>query len=209
MGNRSISSVLLSATLALAAAHAWGGAAFSSVSPVDPFPVEGGPTDGVFAYDDGSAFWLIWDGTSRGGWFDLEDFVPGACAAEVDSLEFWFYHNSSFPWDTASFLAEVYSGDEGGPATLIAQVSVPAEHYAPCYAVFDPPLEVPVDFWVVVNTEMSGGGWPSLLMDDGPNFTGAQHSFPLGDMGDYLIRVRGDALSGLSRSTWGRLKTLF
>lgn len=217
MNHRVITVVLLSAALVGNAAHAGDEAAsLSGESSTAPFSA-GGLTDDVFAYDDGSAYWLTWGGISRGVWFDLEDFVPGASGGEVDSLEFWFYHHPSRPWDTSYFYAEVYNGDEGGPVTLIAQVSVSAEHFAPCYVVFDPPLEVPADFWVIVNTEMSGGGWPGLLMDDGPNFTGASHSFFSDDwmvwepmeMGDYFIRVHGDALAGLSASTWGRLKTLF
>lgn len=171
-------------------------------------------TDAVFQYDDGSACWLTWGGLYRGVWFDLQDFVPGADGGELSALEFWFYHQSSYPWETTCFYAEVYSGGQSGPATLLAQVSVPVSHMGPDYVYFDPPLPVPPDFWVVVNTEMSAGGWPSILGD--PSAAAGPHSFfsdgfvwePWG-IGDYFIRAHGEALMQLESATWGSLKVLF
>lgn len=172
-------------------------------------------TDAVFQYDDGSAYWLTWGGLYRGVWFDLEDFVPGAAGGELSALEFWFYHHSSYPWDATCFYAEVYSGDQSGPATLLASVSVPVSHMGPDYVCFDPPLVVPSDFWVVMNTEMSLGGWPSILGD--PSASAAPHSFFSDDflawepwgIGDYFIRSHGEALLGLESTTWGAVKRLF
>ncbi len=172
-------------------------------------------TDAVFQYDDGSASWLTWGGLYRGVWFDLEDFVPGAAGGEISALEFWFFHHSSCPWDTACFYAEVYGGDQSGPATLLAQVSATASHMGPDYVYFDPPLQVPSDFWVVVNTEMSSGGWPCILGD--PSATAGPHSFFSDDfvvwepwgIGDYFIRAHGEALLDLESTTWGAVKSLF
>ncbi|MDM7993916.1 MAG: hypothetical protein QUS11_11470 [Candidatus Fermentibacter sp.] len=173
----------------------------------------------VLQYDDGTACWLTWGGLYRGVWFDVTDFEPME-PEDVWGLymvELWFYHYSSYPWDTASFYLEVYGGDEGGPADQISQTSVTASHMGPTLVYFDPPLEVPPDFWVLVNTEMSGCGAPYLFGDNGPNFTGAFHSFTSDDivvwepwdMGDFFIRCHGLPVSSLTETTWGALKSLF
>jgi hypothetical protein len=177
----------------------------------------GSDAESVLQYDDGTAYWLTWGDLYRGVWFDVTDFEPAEEAWSLCMVELWFYQHPSYPWDTASFYLEVYGGDEGGPAGLISQTSVTASYTGPTQVVFDPPLEVPVDFWVLVNTDLSAGGWPSLYADGGPNFTGACHSFTSDeylawepwDMGDFFVRCSGMPFMPLPETTWGALKSLF
>ncbi len=171
----------------------------------------------VLQYDDGTAYWLSWGGLYRGVFFDLGDFYGDPTGFWADSVEFWFYHHASYPWDTASFYAELYSGTEAAPGTLLSQESVTASHMSPSVGSYYPPIYLPVQFWVILNSEMSAGGWPSLLADNSPNFTGSPHSFYSEDfivweqmeLGDYFIRVHGTPMLGLEQCTWGSLKTLW
>lgn len=180
-------------------------------------PVYG--TDDLLQYDDGSAYWLTWGGTYRGNWFDIDDFVPGGGPDWLaDQSELWFYHHSSYPWDTGSFYCEVYDGGVGAPATQLDQTSVTAVHYAPCYANYSPALDCDVEFWIIINTEMSSGGWPSVLGDNTPQTT--DHSFFSDDFvvwepwviqgptsNDYFIRSEGNLT--LESGTWGAIKGMY
>jgi hypothetical protein len=74
---------------------------------------------------------------------------------------------------------------------------------------------VPGDFWVLVNTEMSAGGWPSLLGDDSSQ--PVNHSFYSDDFivwepwffgRNYFVAVLAD-VDAISCTSWGCLKTLF
>jgi len=189
-------------------------------APLDrPLPVPG--TDDLLQYDDGSAYWLSWSGLYRGTWFDVDEFLPGYSGFLLDNLEYWFYHHASYPWDTASFYSELYDGDAAAPAILLNQTSVTAVHYAPCYAMYYPPEQTEADFWGLVNTEMSAGGWPSILGDNTPN--PHDHSFYSEDFvawtpwaiqgptaNDFFIRANGIAgHPDLDQTTWGSIKTLF
>jgi hypothetical protein len=185
-------------------------------APLDqPSPVGG--SRGSWAYDDGTASWLSWDGLYRGVWFNSDDFglIP-----MLSHLEFWFYHHSSYPWDTSSFYAELYNGESAGPATLLDQTSVTALHYALSDVHYIPDMIVEQNWWGVVNTQMSSGGWPSLIGDNTPNWTGYSHSFFSDDFviwepwiiqgpiaNDYFIE--GDWWDDLAPKTWGAIKTLF
>ena len=183
-----------------------------------PLHVGGDPV--YCQYDDGSAYWLTWGGLYRGTWFDAEDFWPGISWWDVWWCEFWFYHHSSYPWDTASFYCEVYNGGISLPATQLAQTSAAALHYSPCYVDYDPSVETETQFWILVNTEMSSGGWPSLLGDNTPNTEYGNHSLFSDDFvvwepwviqgpvsNDYFIRE--ECSIGLAQTTWGSIKTLF
>src|SRR5512136_2944658 len=88
-------------------------------------PLVAGASDAVMQYDDGTACLSIW-GSYRGVWFNADDFFPSGCSELlVDHLEFWFYHHSSYPWDTASFYAELWNGDDAsGPSAQLEQTSV-------------------------------------------------------------------------------------
>lgn len=184
-----------------------------------PLPIP--HTDDQLTYDDGTSHWLTWGGLYRGTWFNLGDFGAGPTWA-ADDTEFWFYHHASRPWDTSSFYAEVYSGDFNGPVTQLDQTMVTAAHYTDVYAEYTPALVCPYQFWVIINSEMSGGGWPSILGDNTPPAVGNDHSFFSDDFvvwepwaaagdpegpGDYFIRTNGE--SALNNSTWGTIKALY
>jgi hypothetical protein len=183
-----------------------------------PLPIGG--TDDLFQYDDGTANWLTWGGLYRGVWFNLDDFSPGAPGANLIWLEFWFFHHASYPWDVSSFYAELYDGDAAAPTTQLDQTSVTAIHYSPVHATYFPPITVEQNFWGIVNTGMSAGGWPSILGDNTPN--PASHSFFSDDFivwepwiisgataNDYFLRACENYFPGLNESTWGSIKTLF
>jgi hypothetical protein len=130
-------------------------------------------TDDLLQYDDGTANWLTWGGLYRGVWFDLEDFIPGSSGGYLMGMDYWFFHHSSYPWDTAGFFAELYTGDAGAPVTLLDQTSATTVHYQPVEVAYS--ILVDNEFWGLVNTEMSAGGWPALLGDNTPQ--PVDHSF--------------------------------
>lgn len=169
-------------------------------------------TDDEMSYDDGTAHWLTWGGLYRGTWFNTDDFFSGGTTWEADNSEFWFYHHASYPWDTSSFYGELYNGDSSTPVTLLNQTMVTAPHYSPCYANYATPIVCEANFWILINTEMSAGGWPAVL---GDNTYTTDHSFFSDDfivwepwgMGDYFIRTTGTP--ALSSGTWGAIKGLY
>ena len=180
-------------------------------------PGGSGGIDEGLTYFNGSPHWLTWGGMYRGTWFNTEDFLPGSTGTGIQQIEYWFFEHASYPWDTDQFYSEIWNGDQTGPQVFIAQGIVTAYHYAPCYQCFEPCLLVGVNFWALINTEMSAGGWPSVLGDFSmPGDAG--HSFfsddfivwePWGEMGEYYIIV--DCIPGclLDTTTWGSLKALF
>jgi hypothetical protein len=127
----------------------------------------GSGSDVVLQYDDGTAGWLTWGGLYRGVWFNAEDFAPGSQGFLLEFSEYWFYHHSSCPWDTDEFYAEIWSGDQNtGPGNLLDTQVATAVHYSPTHVSHYPPLVITEpDWWQLVNTEMSAGGWPSTLGD--------------------------------------------
>ena len=169
-------------------------------------------------YDDGIAYWLNWSGTYRGTWFDVEDFIPAPSSWITSASQLWFYHDPSYPWDTSSFYCELWNGGIGAPISQLDQTTVSAVHYGPCYADYGSGIATDVEFWVIINTEISSGGWPSVLGDNTP---GADHSFFSDDFmvwepwlvqgptaNDYFIRSEF-WWPGLDAATWGSIKTLF
>jgi hypothetical protein len=182
-----------------------------------PLPIS--RTDWSFQYDDGTANWLTWGGLYRGTWFNLADFGGGG-GTELANLEYWFFHHASYPWDVSSFYAELYDGDAAAPTTQLNQTSVTAIHYAPVHAFYPSGIYVDANFWGLINSEMSAGGWPSILGDNTPN--PVSHSFFSDDFivwepwiiggstaNDYFIRAEESIWPGLNESTWGSIKTLF
>jgi len=158
----------------------------------------------IVSYDDGSAHWLLWDGVYRGTWFDLADFGP-CPGMHCNYTEYWFFHHISYPWDTSSFYAEFWNGDEAGPQTRVDQTSVTALHYAPVHAVYSPSIETETNFWAIINTTMSDGGWPSLLADNTPHPTA--HSFCSDDF--IIWESWPEFQQPTQRSSWGGIKGLF
>jgi hypothetical protein len=182
-------------------------------------PVIVGGTDEILSYDDGTANWLTWGGLYRGVWFDTADF-GGSWPFPAGYLEFWFYHHASYPWDTASFYAELWNGDANGPAEQLDQTSMVATHYAPVHANYSPVIWTDPDFWGLVNTSMSSGGWPAILGDNTPQTP--SHSFYSDDFiiwepwiiggaataNDYFVRASSGP-GALETETWGSIKGLY
>ncbi|MFO7949282.1 MAG: hypothetical protein R6U36_02830 [Candidatus Fermentibacteraceae bacterium] len=194
-------------------------AAFLSAGNVAiPDPVGTAPSDDELTYFDGTAWWLSWDGLYRGTWFNTEDFYGVPNDWEHGRTEMWFYHHSSYPWDTSDIYFEVYNGDQTGAAELLDQTRTTAGHYTAVVVECYPTFTTEPDFWLMANTELSSGGWPSILGDNTPNEV--NHSFHSDDFivwqpwiiqgpmaNDYWI-VAEEILS-LESATWGAVKTLF
>jgi hypothetical protein len=180
-------------------------------------PVIVGGTDQILQYDDGSAWWCTWGGLYRGVWFDVTDFDMDGYGFIAEYTEFWFYHMSDSPWDTDQFYAELWNGEASGPVTRLDQTSMIATHYAPVYANYSPTIETEANFWTLVYTRMSSGGWPSTIGDNTPNPT--NHSFTSDNFflwepwtasaNDLFIRAGGDLLSALETESWGSIKLLY
>jgi hypothetical protein len=183
-------------------------------------PVQSQDTEWL-QYDDGTAHWLTWQGTYRGVWFNVEDFIPGATCFPVEAAELWFYHHSNYSWDTSDTIIELWNGDyASGPDTLLSSSQITAVHFAPVYAEYEPAITADADFWCIQNTELSSGGWPSIL---GDNMQGTvNHSFlsddfiiwepweVSGGVCNYFIRITDDwDPTSLERTTWGEVKTSF
>jgi hypothetical protein len=184
-------------------------------------PVAAPATDDVLQYDDGTAWWVTWGGLYRGTWFHTADFYSESCEFMLGGAEFWFYQQPGYPWDTDQFIAEVYNGAQSGPEELLYDTTVTAAHMTGVIIFPADSILTGPDFWLVENTELSGGGWPSISADGTPN--ASSHSFFSEDgeewepwiVGgetacDYLIRAHGSPVDlSLQSETWGGIKTLF
>lgn len=183
---------------------------------VDIMPIEGSPpAQEYLQYDDGTPEQVFWWGIGRGVWFNTDDFVPGMSGFLLDFTEYWFYHHSSYPWDTCDFYAEVWNGDYITPSECLNSTLTTAVHFGPTFVYYDPPLDAESNFWAIENTCMSSGGWPSILGDDTPPTV--NHSYYTDDFfvwepwnnGDYLIRCGGEFSSDLENYTWAGIKATF
>jgi hypothetical protein len=183
-------------------------------------PGSTGPTDtDILQYDDGTYNWLVWGGMYRGMWFNTQDFDPGSYVFYLEQMEYWFYEHPSYPWDTDQFYSEIWNGDDMGPLVQLAQGIVTALHVSPVYHTFDPALVCEQNFWGLDNSEMSAGGWPSILAS-GTYMGPPEHSYSSDDFivwepfpsdpyyGDWFIRAHGEFQS-LNSTTWGAVKALF
>lgn len=186
--------------------------AAGSASGISDMVTEG-PDGTWLTYNNGTAIWFTWEGGYRCVWFDAQDFIPGAGEGFVEQTEFWFYHSGNHPWDTSNFYAEIWSGNLGGPINQLDQTMGTAVHYAPMYIVYADPVPVDQTFWVIDNSGMSAGGWPSILADDQ---TEINHSWLYGESGweefvwgEYFVAVDWSPGSSLDRITWGMLKSVF
>lgn len=185
---------------------------------VDPGPIMEREAYQWLSYHNGTPAWLTWVGTYRGVWFDIEDFRPGGGSSLIAQTELWFFHHSEHPWDTSNAYVELYNGDAAGPITLLDQQMITAQHFTPVYVYYVPPIQVDPDFWIVLNTELSAGGWPSLLGDNDQSLL--PHSFfhdfinwePWSIGGaycNYFISAFVEAPSSLRGTSWGSLKNCF
>jgi hypothetical protein len=162
---------------------------------------------------------LTWDGTYRGVWFNTADFYGSPVPYYLGASELWFYHyGHPYAWDTSAFYCEVYNGDQSGPVTQLDHTSATATHNAPVCVNHSPIVITDPNFWIIENTEMSTGGWPSMLGDNSPN--SANHSFYSEDFqiwepwvrqgpGANDLFVRAEWRYSLEELTWGSIKTLF
>jgi hypothetical protein len=178
-------------------------------------PGRSGSTYDELTYYNGTANWFTWAGMYKGTWFNTQDFMPGSTGYLMNHVEYWFYEHSNYPWDTDQFFSEVWNGEHTGPQSFLLQNVVTAFHFAPCYHVIIPDLLTEQHFWCVINTEMSDGGWPSILGDwSMPGDAG--HSFhsddfvvweSFGDYGEFAIMA--ERWVSIETTTWGSLKALF
>ena len=160
-------------------------------------------------YDDGT-FGGMSNGLS-GVWFHTEDFFSSASTIQLTGVEMWFYHHSSYPWDTAEFYLEIWSGDdESFLEEQLYQSLETAIHYSPVLVdVSQENITVGSDFWILENTELSAGGWPSAILDGSPPII--PHSYGNEGWiitGDMFFRCFADELS-IESISWGALKTVF
>ena len=176
----------------------------------------------LLQYDDDIAIWLSWGGLYRGVYFELDDFFsPVPSGFVIDRVEFWFYHSPYYPWDTSNFYAELWSGS-GSPTSLEGSALLTATHMSPVQWTVTPPCTLGTDFWVILNSELSAGGWPSIVGVGTPN--PENHSFFSDDFmvwepwiitgstaSDYFCRVYGEPvdITALDQMTWGLVKSSY
>ena len=184
-------------------------------------PLRAPAADDILQYDDGTVWWVTWEGLYRGTWFHTADFYAEPCEFTLAAAEFWFYQQPGCSWDTDQFIAEIYNGAESGPGELLYDTTVTAYHMTGTIIEFPDSIHVQPDFWLLENTQLSAGGWPSIAADGTPN--SKSHSFfsddfsvwePWivgGDMAcDYLIRAHGAPVGlSLQSESWGGIKALF
>ncbi|PIE51951.1 hypothetical protein CSA37_09240 [Candidatus Fermentibacteria bacterium] len=166
------------------------------------------------SYCNGTPEWVIWEGTWRGTWFNLEDFYSGSTEGSVQQASLWFYHYSSYPWDTSDITVELWSGDVSGPELLLDSRVMTASHMTPCFVTYDPQIEVPGNFWCLLCPEFSSGGWPSMITDNAQNefphsFTASGPLINGSGYCNYFIYLLMGLNNSLEVNSWGRLKTVF
>jgi len=169
-------------------------------------PVLCNPIISDYMYDDCTACWITWTGEWRAVAFgDMGCLLTGA--------ELWFYHSSTWPWDTSQFGISAWEWGSSGPGTMTDCDTWSAMHMTAAFA----PLYCPADsFWVIMHTGFSSGGWPSVLGDGSPrsdphslysdDFTNWTPWNPGTGSCDYLIRG-SSIMWGLQPSTWGSIKS--
>lgn len=175
----------------------------SAVPPPPPLPI---------AYDDGTPVWFTWSGIYRGVWFDLEDFVmEPPMNYYLTSVEMWFYHHTSYPWDTSSFFCELWMGGLWGPMNLMDTNFCTAQHYTAINCMFEDLYWIDNYFWIVLDLTQSAGGWPSSLSDGTPR-AGISHSYVSDDFiiwEPWTIDQTTTFPLNLISLSWGSLRALF
>jgi hypothetical protein len=167
-------------------------------------------SDAVLQYDDGTVTWVTNSGAYRGVWFNTDDFLSGSQGFLLEESILWLYN-------PADCYVEIWNGDYMAPTALLDRTLLPAGSGSITYS---PPIDCDENFWIILNTTLSGGGWPAVLAD-GTGYTVACHSFysedffmwePWSDQtvyGDFLIRASGEFETGLGTCTWGSIKAVF
>jgi hypothetical protein len=148
-------------------------------------------------YHNGSPHWLFNGGVSRGTWFDLEDFTPGATEFTVEWAEIWLYSSR------APVYVEIWSGGGSGPGTLLAQQEITGDRVW-----FDEPVVTGSEFWCVVASADQVCILADGEADEHSYFTDDGLVWECFDIGEFLITVGNDA-EALGQHSWGALKTVF
>jgi len=98
------------------------------------------------------------------------------------------------------------------PHSLFNVTEVTAIHYSAVTVEYPPDIWVSDGFWILENTEQSTGGWPSLLGDNSPNFTGESRSFYSDDFIVWFPWLSGEIstnMESFDQCSWGTVKSLF
>ncbi len=186
-------------------------------------PVNSSSSGDMLQYDDGTAVWSYFEQQYRGIWFNLDDFIPGEPGFDLVYTELWFYHDTAHPWDTSETHVEFWNGTSSNPQEFLDQVTVTALHFAP--SIIEHPLNsitVESQFWIIQNTDLSLGGWPSIIGDHGglpvvhsmvrENMSLWEPYTPANETnGNFFIRTLYDPWpwSSLAPQTWASIKTVF
>ncbi len=149
------------------------------------------------SYHGAAPAWIFSGGVSRGTWFNVEDFFPGAAEFTVEWAEIWLYD------PPAPVFAEIWSGGESGPVNILAQ-----KEFSGTTIWFDEPVITNGEFWCLVTSSDP----VNLLADNDPD----GHSFHSDDWlvweqfdpGEFFISV-GNITEELRRYSWAALKTAF
>jgi len=149
------------------------------------------------SYHGSSPEWMFNGGSSRGTWFHLEDFMPGAEEFTIEWAEVWLFSYS------APVLVEIWNGNSSGQSELLAQGELTGSEVW-----FSSPVVTGPDFWCVVNYYEP----VSILADGEPD----GHSFysddflvwePF-DLGEFFISV-GNENESLNKGSWAMIKSCY
>lgn len=191
-------------------------AAHSPVEITSPHPLS---ESEWITYTVESPVCICWEGIFRGTWYNIDDFYPGSDGWQIEQIAIWFDHSVSYPWDVSQLYAEIWTGDQSGPVSQFSQELTTAIDGGPTIVSYPSSLVPGRDFWVIINTEFSSGGWPSNLGDTESPMT-ESHSFNSddfvnwepwlleGDVSNYTIYVDVFSLA-CEPLTWAALKTVF
>lgn len=168
------------------------------------------PDRSVLQYDDGTAAWTSASAV-KGVWFSLSDFSPYATDFYCDQLEFWMFEPMASGW----WESEIWTGGPEGPDSQLVATTTWGYSMQPAFAVFNPPIQCGVTFWVVMDCWPMGSGRPYALADGTPNLI--SHSYKSENWevwepfthGDFFFRAHGTLQLDLEESSWGAIKTLF
>ncbi len=154
--------------------------------------------DGVeLSYHGETPEWMFSGGQSRGTWFDVEDFQPGASEFTVEWTEIWLL---SYP---AGTFLELWNGGVSGPAELVV-----SEELTGGTVWLQDPAVMEGQFWCLVNSV-----GPVQLLSDGESdghslFTDDWLVWEQFDPGEFFISV-GNETGELHQYSWAALKTAF
>jgi len=182
-------------------------------------------TDETLQYDDGTFKYYWYNAPAYGVWFNALDFTSACGGFEVESVEWWFYHSSSKPWDTDEATLELWTSNEdnSAPGEKKKEDVLTVESVKAAIVTYDPPITLPRDFWAVFNASAhSSTGCPCPLSDGTTNFTDEPHSFTPDTTGlwdpivngddeplDFCVRISGNFAEALDDESWGTIKGLY